>query len=180
MTDQEGLIPRLKYGEEKAFRELVEQYQSKVYRLARSMVMDHDIADEVAQQTFIQVYRKIGTFAGRSSLSTWIYRITVNLAKNQLRGLSRQVGLERVDRLTDRSEPTDRALEQHQKWQEVLSAAEQLPEKQREVLNLRAVQGLSYKEIAAIVGGKSGSAKVNYHLAVKKLREKLGKKSDEN
>lgn len=173
VADEAELIRRLKQGDEEAFRRLVTRHQKDVYRMARSLVKDHDDADEVAQRTFINVYRKMSTFQGKSSLRTWIYRIAINQAKNLLRQRARRVTLPETEHLADHSPLADEQLERKSRWQRVTRAVEDLPRLQKEVLTLRASQGLAYEEIARIVGCSAGSAKVNYHHAVKKLRTML-------
>jgi RNA polymerase sigma-70 factor (ECF subfamily) len=137
------------------------------------MLRDHDEADEVTQRTFIQVYRKIGGFEGRSALRTWVLRIAVNQAKNLLRGGGRRGEMPGEDRLPDPAPSADERIDGARRWGRVVRAAATLPNLQRAVLTLRARQGLSYEEIAGIVGCSAGSAKVNYHHAVKKLRRML-------
>jgi len=173
------LIRGLQEGREDAFREMVGRYQHEVYRLARGMVRDHDEADEVAQRTFIQVYRKISAFEGRSSLRTWIFRIAVNQAKNLLRQGGRRGEMPEEDRLPDPAPNADERIDGARRWARVVRAVTTLPRVQRAVLTLRVDQGLSYEEIGGIVGCSAGSAKVNYHHAVKKLRGMLSGESEE-
>ena len=179
VTADAELIRGLQAGREEAFREMVGRYQHEIYRLARGMVRDHDEADEVAQRTFIQVYRKIGAFEGRSSLRTWIFRIAVNQAKNLLRQGGRRGEMPDDDRLPDPAPNADERIDDGRRWARVVRAAATLPHLQRAVLTLRVDQGLSYDEIAGIVGCTAGSAKVNYHHAVKKLRGMLAGESGE-
>lgn len=84
MTEQE-LLFGLRHGEESAFKELVTQFQDKVFNTALGLLQHHTEAEDIAQEVFIQVYRSIQNFKGESLLSTWIYRITVTKSLDHLR-----------------------------------------------------------------------------------------------
>ncbi|MGC4090376.1 MAG: sigma-70 family RNA polymerase sigma factor [Polyangiaceae bacterium] len=83
-------IERLQQRDERAFIELVQLYQVRVYKLVLRMVGRRDEAEDMAQEVFVQVFKAVGTFRGDSRLSTWIYRIAVNLCKNRLKYLTRR------------------------------------------------------------------------------------------
>ena len=169
--DEKVLVDRfVSQGDEFAFEVLVKKYQRMVYFLALKMVGNHQDADEVAQKTFISVYRNLARFEGRSSLKTWIFRIAMNYAKNLIRDRGRREG-EQVQEWTaaEESDVQD-VIIAGQRRRIVREAMENLPPRQREVLQMRAFGGMSFAEIAAGVGISVSAAKVNYHYAVKALK----------
>ncbi|MBM3307947.1 MAG: sigma-70 family RNA polymerase sigma factor [Candidatus Eisenbacteria bacterium] len=175
--EDEGLVRRLKAGDERAFEELVAAYRERVYRVAWRVVRDDEIAEDVAQEAFIRVFRHVGRFQERSSLYTWIYRITVNIALNRLRRdrfrhMVPMGELQWEDRRAD-ADPSYAAMSSELAGR-VDSAVRSLPDKQRAVFTLRFFEGLSHKEIAEVVGCSEGTSKANYFHAVRKLRKLLG------
>src|SRR5688572_32182101 len=88
--DEVRFIERLRARDERAFNELVKQYERRIFGLLLRMVGRRDEAEDMAQEVFVQVFKAIGTFRGESKLGTWIYRIAVNLCKNRIKYLSRR------------------------------------------------------------------------------------------
>lgn len=174
---QEELVRRLRAGDERAFEELVTCYRERVYRVAWRVVRDDDAAEDVAQEAFIRVFRHIHRFEERSSLYTWIYRITVNIALNRLRRdrFRQMVPLGDLPWEDKRpsADPSQVALS-NELAERVDKAVRTLPDKQRAVFTLRFFEGLSHKEIAEVVGCSEGTSKANYFHAVRKLRKLLG------
>jgi len=175
--DDEELVRRLKAGDERAFEELVETYRERVYRVAWRVVRDDEVAEDVAQEAFIRVFRHVGRFQERSSLYTWIYRITVNIALNRLRRdrfrhMVPMGELHWEDHRPD-ADPSHAAMSSELAAR-VDEAVRALPDKQRAVFTLRFFEGMSHKEIADAVGCSEGTSKANYFHAVRKLRKLLG------
>jgi RNA polymerase sigma-70 factor (family 1) len=175
--DTVGLVERLKAGDERAFEELVDTYKERLYRVAWRILRDDESAEDAAQEAFIKVYRNISRFEERSSLYTWMYRITVNIALNKLkRDKFRQMvplgDMIRRDR-SPRSDPA-RAAIGSEIVDRVREAVETLPDKQRAVFTLKFYEGMSHKEIAEVVGCSEGTSKANYFHAIRKLRKLLG------
>ena len=176
-TSARDLVRRLKAGDESAFEELVAEYRERIHRIAWRFLRDDEGAEDVAQEAFVKVYKNIGRFEERSSLYTWIYRITVNLALNRLkRDRFRQMiplgDMVRSDP-SPRADPA-RAAVSSEIAERIDEAIRSLPEKQRAVFTLKFHEGLSHKEIAAVVGCSEGTSKANYFHAVRKLRKLLG------
>ncbi len=169
--DDARLIRVFLEGDESAFEEIVRRYRQMVYFAAIKMVGNHDDADDVAQKTFISAYKNLKGFQGKSSLKTWLYRITMNYSKNLIRDRRRHVGEEVFENTATYESDVQDRMERQQQRKSIDEAMESLPPRQREVLHLRAQQGLSYAEITEIIGGSVSAAKVNYHYAVKALRE---------
>lgn len=159
-----------------AFDRLVGAYLRPLYWHARRLVVVHEDAEDVVQETFVRAYDRIGTFRGGSDeMGAWLYRIATNTALTMLR--RRRPGLfsslDDVSRILasrvaeECGEDADRTLVRFQQ------AILELPLKQRLVFNLRYYDRMPYGEIARVLGQREETLKVNYHHAVQKLKEKL-------
>jgi len=158
------------------FTALVERYQQRIYYGARKMVAgDHDLADEIAQDTFVKAYEALGGFRGESQLHTWLYRIMMNgVIQRSRKNKGRQtVGLEEVaEVLEEGTDPSER-LERSETKRLIEKAIEILPPKQQRVFIMRFYEEMPYEEIAQIVGTSVGGLKANYFHAVRKIGEYL-------
>lgn len=158
---------------ELGFRMLVEKYQHPMYWHIRRMVVSHEDAEDVLQETFIKIFRHLDSFRSESSLSTWIYRITTNecirfLNRNREEAISaEEVQAELLNKLMA-SEYVDYEDAMEVKFQKAILS---LPEKQRVVFNLRYYDELKYEEISRITGSKVETLKANYHFAKEKIKE---------
>ena len=174
---EQALVRRLKRRQESAFNELVLLHQERVYRLVRRFLHDDAEAEDVAQEVFVSVFKSIEGFREDSQLSTWIFRITVNHAKNRLKYLNRrardvQKPLEdegnndatmmHAARHDDRP---DRVVEGLQSEILVVRALAMLDEDQRELVTLRDLENLSYEELQEITGLPAGTVKSKLHRA---------------
>ena len=178
MKDQDQyILRRFKEpgGQQEAFQLLVSTYQGRLYSIIRKMVIDHDDADDVLQETFIKVWRNLATFKGESQLYTWIYRIATNeclqfLEKKKRRFFSSigDINHELVTKVDQT--PSLNGDEIQRRLQKAIL---QLPDKQRLVFNLKYFEDLKYEAIAEITGTSVGSLKASYHLAVKKIEKLL-------
>ena len=159
-----------------AFDRLVGAYLRPLYWHARRLVVVHEDAEDVVQETFVRAYDRIGTFRGGSDeMGAWLYRIATNTALTMLR--RRRPGLfsslDDVSRILasrvaeECGEDADRTLVRFKQ------AILELPLKQRLVFNLRYYDRMPYGEIARVLGQREETLKVNYHHAVQKLKEKL-------
>lgn len=175
--DTRSLVERLQAGDERAFEELVEEYRERVYRVAWRILRDDEDAEDAAQEAFIKIFKSIGRFEGRSSVYTWIYRITVNIALNKLKRdkFRRMVPLGDMIRKDTRpgADPS-RTTMGSEIARRIGEAVDTLPEKQRAVFTLKFYEELSHREIAEIVGCSEGTSKANYFHAIRKLRKLLG------
>lgn len=187
---EERFLERLVRRDERAFNELVRLYEGRVLGLVLRMLGNREEAEEVAQEVFIQVFKAVGTFRGDSKLSTWIYRIAVNLCKNRAKYLKvRHAGAqdeleamaERVDLGgqgarggTAATVPRpDEALAGKQVEAVVQRAIADLEPSFRECLVLRDVEELSYDEIGEITGLPEGTVKSRIHRARALLKERV-------
>lgn len=176
LTDSE-LVERYIDGEESSFRELVGRYEGRIVNFIQRSIGDRERAYDLAQETFIRVYRHIHRFDTSKKFSTWIYTIASNLAKNELRNRSRnplvlfQTLTSRWDddhrplQFEDSSMRPDDLFRKRQLQDLVERAAEQLPEHHREVFILREIEGKSYEEIAEITDTQLGTVKSRLNRA---------------
>jgi RNA polymerase sigma-70 factor (ECF subfamily) len=169
------LIDRFLQGDGTAFDELVRKRQREVYNLAYRMTRNAEDARDVSQEAFLQVYRNLSRFDRRSSLSTWLYRIVVNLCLNHLSRGSRSLytALDGHPDPADLSEGSLARLEEREQADALTRAIETLPPQQRASLTLRVHHHLAHREIAEIIGVSEATAKVHYFHAVQALRRKL-------
>ncbi|MBI3073758.1 MAG: sigma-70 family RNA polymerase sigma factor [Deltaproteobacteria bacterium] len=164
------------------FTALVEANKSRVFRVVLRYLGDEDLAREITQAAFVQAYHKMSNFRGDSAFGTWIYRIAINLCKNRIRETRRLVGLDEVN---DRgslahvgarpARPAHDLLEDEEERRRMTALVRELPEKQRATLELRVFGELSFDEIAAVLGCQAGTAKVNFHYAVRALRRAIAR-----
>ena len=173
------LIERAQHGDEEAFAALFEAHKRRVYSLCLRMTGDTAEAEDLSQDAFLQLFRKISTFRGESAFSTWLHRMVVNVVLMHLRkkGLQ-QVSLDEVD--TSQDEPVKREYGDDDKRllhsidRITLSRAiEGLPPGYRAVLVLHDIEGYEHNEIAQILSCSVGNSKSQLHKARLKLREVL-------
>ncbi len=155
------------------FNLLMDKYQEKVYWVIRRMVIEHDSADDIAQETFVKVWKNIESFKGDSKLYTWIYRIATNEALNHLRKKKRRFFLPigDVEHELSSSLDTDIYYSGDQIQLKLQKALLKLPEKQRLVFNMKYFEEMKFKDIAEVMDVSVGSLKAQYHHAVKKIEK---------
>lgn len=193
-TPDDALIRRCRAGEEAAFEEMVAAYHRRVWSIAYQMSGDPDDADDITQEAFVRVYRSIGRFREESSFSTWLYRITMNLCTDFLRRRRRHgepLSLDQVEaegRAETRQSPIAagsvagthnpsgnplREAETAELRSRLTEAVLSLPEYYRAVVVLRDIEGLSYREIASVLGCPEGTVMSRLFYAKRALRERL-------
>jgi RNA polymerase sigma factor (sigma-70 family) len=153
------------------FRELVAQYQEQLYWQIRKMVIVHDDADDVLQNVFIKIFKGVKNFKGDSKLSTWMFRIAYNESITFLnkKGKSLQLSSQELqDHLMDKLE-ADVYFTSDEIQLALKKALAQLPDRQREVFNLRYYDDLQFKIIAKLLDLSEGAVKSTYHIAAKKV-----------
>jgi RNA polymerase sigma factor (sigma-70 family) len=161
-----------------AFHLLVRKYQQKVYWHIRKMVVNHDDADDLTQETFIKVWKSLATFRQDAQLFTWIYRIATNECLNFLSSKKRKFFLpigDITEELTNKLEASAATASGEEIELKLQKALLRLPDKQRLVFNMRYYDELSYEQISDIVGTSVGALKASYHHAAKKVEEFLTK-----
>lgn len=165
------LVSQVKLGNKTAFNMLVKLHQKGVYSIIFRMVKDHDLTDDIVQDSFVKAYKNILSFEGRSSFKSWLYRIAINTAKNALRTtiLSNTVDFEKVVIKVAPTMYTD--IESTQIQNLLCEEIEKLPSKQKMALTLRIFDELPFKEIAQIMECPYDTAKANFRHAINSLRK---------
>lgn len=158
-----------------AFQELVSHYQRPLYSHIRNLVLNHDDADDVLQNTFIKVYRNLNGFKGESKLFSWMYRIATNEALTFLQQKSKRFQTTNEEYLQQQTEKmqADDYFDGDEIQLKLQKAIAQLPEKQQLVFKMKYFEELKYEEISEILGTTVGGLKASYHIAVKKIEEYL-------
>jgi RNA polymerase sigma-70 factor, ECF subfamily len=176
-----SVVARAKAGDRKAFGELVRSTQRRVFMTALRIMGNDDDARDVTQDAFVRAYRGLSSFDGRSEFFTWLYRIVVNVALNHQRKSRRQraVSLEEMqlsDSLQQRAGGDPRqALEYKRMLLETRQALEELTPVLRATVVLVVMEGMPYREVAAVLECSEGTVAWRIHEARQKLRERLGK-----
>jgi RNA polymerase sigma-70 factor, ECF subfamily len=178
-TPEGALVRRAQNGDETAFRELVEKYQSKVFSIIHGIVRQKNDVEDIAQQVFAKIYFSIKNFDFRSSPITWIYKITVNecfdyLRKKKVRKLVYESDLsedevrrvENTEPATDRTPRTDTTLARRDYVTKLL---ERVSEEDRNLLMLKEVEGYSVEELAEMLKMNENTVKVKLFRARQKL-----------
>lgn len=175
---ENGVIRSVLDGNINDFEQLVTAYEKNVYNLALRMVGDPDDAADITQETFIKAYRALGSFRGDSKFSSWIYRIASNVCLDFLRSRSRRaqvpLSFENEDEegeieLPDMSQNPEEVLMKKLSMEAVRRGMEKLPPKQRQILVLRELCGLSYAELAQTLSVEEGTVKSRIFRARKRL-----------
>lgn len=155
---------------EKGLRALMDKHQSRLYWHIRRLIVDHDLAQDVLQETFIKAYQNFHQFKQDSKLYTWLYRIATNEALQQLNKMKK---MKKADEDADyymQNLVADNAEKDADEIQLLLQKAIQsLPEKQKLVFTMRYYDDLPYEEISKIVDMSVGTLKTNYHYAKEKI-----------
>ena len=156
------------------FAVLVKQYSEKLYWKVRRIVLSHEDANDVLQNVFIKVWSNLQNFQGKSSLSTWLYRIAVNESLDFLRKqkLADKVSTDEDDSVASRL-MSDEYFDGDEVQTRLQEAVARLPEVQRTDFSLKYFEEMKYSEISQILNTSEGALKASYHLAVKKITEYL-------
>jgi len=167
--DDQELVVRILSGDDAAFGILVQKYWERLFRLALGILGDWHLSEDVLQEVFVLVHRKLANFDGRSQLLTWLYRVTVN-ASLKARQRERRKSLPPISAEFDRSAPGPAPgsdLEMKELGQKLLRC---LPAKLRAVVLLREWEGLGYDEIGRVLGLSRGAVEQRLHRAMVELR----------
>lgn len=183
--DEQTLLENIRQGDKNAFKHLVDEYQHKVYNTIYGFVHEPEDALDLSQDVFVELYQALPAFRGECGLSTWIYRISVNKALNHLRKrkhtpfsflFSGNTSNDNKRKLPDPADtaknPADR-LENLELKQQLQSAIDALPDKQRTAFILDKFEDLSYKEIAVVMETSLASVESLLHRAKLNLQKTL-------
>ena len=177
------LVERVQRGDKKAFDILVAKYQHKIVKLISRYIRDQAEVLDVAQDAFIKAYRALPKFRGESAFYTWLYRIAINTAKNYLVAQGRRMPdsdveisvaeqYEGASELRDYATP-ERLLLKDEIERTVFEVIEQLPEDLRTAITLRELEGLSYEEIAEVMGCPIGTVRSRIFRAREAIQNRL-------
>lgn len=158
---------------ERAFEMIIKKYQEKLYWHVRRMVIDHEDANDVLQNTFIKVWRSLDNFREESQLYTWLYRIATN---ESLTFLARQkkkaaISIDQDDQVLANKLKSDTGFDANKLEWKLQLAIQALPEKQKAVFNLRYYDEMPYEEMSKVLDTSVGALKASYHHAAKKIEE---------
>lgn len=173
LTDKE-LLEQFRNGNSHyAFNLIVRKYQQRVYALTRRMVIDHDDADDLTQNTFIKAWQALPSFREDAQLFTWLYRIATNECLNFLKNKRKRFFLPLVD---VEGELSSKLYHQPSLQGEIIEMKLQkailmLPEKQRLVFNMRYYDEMKYEDMSKVLGTSVGALKASYHHAVQKIEK---------
>ena len=179
IKDEDQLvIERVLAGDVKAFEVLVKKYQKKIYFLAMRMTRNHDVADELAQESFVRAYMSLASFQKGRNFYTWLYRIAVNQILNYLKHKSFTVSLDTPSGQTfleqiPRSPDQLNRLMNDEQMQEFQTALDSLPPAQKTIFMLKTYEEFSYDEISKIMGCSVGTVMSRLFRARAKLKNAL-------
>lgn len=181
--DDRAVIEQVLAGDNDAFGILVERYQTKIYNLALRMCGNEDDAFDLAQESFLRAWRNLGSFQFESAFSTWLFRLCSNICLDFLRAKKRRAavsltmtddeGEENQLEVPDPGKTPEEAVFAAEDRELLTRALNELPADQREILTLRAIDDLSYSEIARILNLQEGTVKSRLSRARTALRKKL-------
>ncbi|HGY90910.1 MAG TPA: sigma-70 family RNA polymerase sigma factor [Planctomycetes bacterium] len=176
-ADDQSLVARAEAGDQEAFAALVHRYADRIYTLVAGMIHDRTAVEDVVQDIFFKVYRKLSAFQGRSSFYTWLYRVSLNTATDHLKKKRRDRHRHVEDpTVLDRPDFTggpDETMDREELRQKTSEAIASLPTKYRDILLLREYQELSYEEIADVLQCSKGTVESRLFRARARLRSKL-------
>jgi RNA polymerase sigma-70 factor, ECF subfamily len=168
------IADRFRDGERAAFDLLVRRHQKGMWRLIRRYVRRDADAADVTQLAFVRAFRGLASFRGTATVRSWLYRIAINCALSWLRDHRREQPAELAEDALVDDNPAPAQLSASDERARLRRAIELLPPKQKLVLELRVFDDLSFKEVADLADCSENTAKVNFHYAVKRLRDILG------
>ena len=177
LAEENELIERLQNPktQQTAFSELVKAYSEQLYWQIRKIVLSHDDANDVLQNSFIKIWTSIENFRGDSKLSTWLYRIAINESITFLNKQRSQnnISMDDTDTFLLQKLESDEYFDGDEAQMKLQKAILTLPEKQRIVFNMKYFDEMKYEEISEILNTSVGALKASYHHAVKKIEDFL-------
>jgi RNA polymerase sigma-70 factor (ECF subfamily) len=185
-ADDGDLVRRALARDSSAFRTIMQTYNRRLYRIARSILRDDAEAEDAVQESYVRAFTHLQNFRGESSLGTWLSRITINEALGRLRTRRVTVDLATVETqgtaaeiipfpLTSKSDDPERTMAQRQLLQLVEKATDNLPEVYRTVFIARVIEGMSVDETSDILNLRPETVKTRLHRARRLVHEQLNK-----
>ena len=175
MQDEETLIRAIQHGEKESYRVLVEKYKDRLFSIAYSFTQSYEEAKDLSQEAFVKAWRAISSFRFNSSFYTYLYRILINLCKDNARRDKFKWSYSLDDEDANVKEPATQRDARHEASNCELArkldeAIQTLPFKQKSAFILRHIHGLSSEEAAKMLRCKVGTVKAQLHFAIMKLR----------
>jgi RNA polymerase sigma-70 factor (ECF subfamily) len=173
------LVQRVQKGDHEAFELLVVKYQERVFRLLRRLLGNQEQVEDLAQEVFIRAYRSLGSFKGESSFYTWLYKIALNTYRNYYRSLGRRPegsvvsSAHVLEGMQSRGSSPEKEAFRSEFWDVVKSSLQDLPEEQREAIVLCDLEGLSYEEMATVIGIPVGTVRSRVFRGRRSLQKLL-------
>ncbi|MCA1618674.1 MAG: sigma-70 family RNA polymerase sigma factor [Acidobacteria bacterium] len=179
MNSTEELVARVRAGDEEAFRLIFDRYSRPVLGFIFDMVGDRSLAEDLAQETFVRAFRGLSTLREETKLSTWLFGIARNCARECLRSRRRDTGNVEIDaepafELHDHARTPSGELLDKELSGVIQTALQRLDEDKRTVFTLKVLQQRSYEEIAEITGFSVGKLKTDLHRARAEMRKRIG------
>ncbi|MBM7624075.1 RNA polymerase sigma factor [Sporohalobacter salinus] len=180
--EDETLIENCKQGNDKAFSLLIEKYKQDCLNIAYQLIGDRQLAEDIAQEAFIRVYKSIGDFRGDSAFFTWLYQIVLNLCRDHFRRQSEEnlfslenSALENILRkeIPDFDDAPENYIEKQELQRMIKESLTELSFKHRQVIVLRDLQGLTYQKIAETLKIPLGTVKSRLNTARNRLQQSL-------
>lgn len=153
----------------RAFAEVVNQYSETLYWQIRRMVVDHEDANDVLQNTLVKAWTSIGSFRGEAKLSTWLFRIAYHESLTFLEHKKQNISIDDVSSEVSNQLESDLYFDGDETQAMLQAAIETLPAKQKAVFNMKYFEEKTYEEISAITGTSVGALKASYHIAIEKI-----------
>lgn len=176
MSDQRILLLFQQKGkEEQAFGLILDKYQERLYWHVRKIVIHHDDANDVLQNSFVKIWKALPSFRGDSELYTWLYRIATNESLSFLKQKTAKTGknVEDPDLTLVNRLHADEYFDGDELQIKLQLAMSHLPEKQRIVFQMKYYDDMKYEEMSEILNTSVGALKASYHHAVKKIKEEF-------
>lgn len=181
--EEQQLVQELKAKNETAFTHFVAHYKDRVYNTVLSILQNREEAEDLSQEIFIDIWNKVGSFRGESSLSTWVYQVAVNRCRDHLKWKKRKKRFAFIRSLSGEAQEMKHQIpdfvhpgvqmEQRERAKALFKAIKKLPESQRVAFSLHKLEGLSYQEIAGIMDRSLGSVESLMHRAKQNLQKML-------
>jgi RNA polymerase sigma-70 factor (ECF subfamily) len=168
------LAEAFRAGDRGAFDTLVRRHQKGIWRLVRRYIKSDADANDVTQLVFVRAFKGLVTFRGQSAVRSWLYRIAINCSLSWIRDHRFEQASEIAEDALTETNAGPARISHDQEGSRLRAAIAQLPPKQKLVLELRVFDDLSFKEVADLADCSENTAKVNFHYAVKRLRDILG------
>ena len=177
----QATLRRIADGDESAWREIIDAYGSRVYALLFSRCRNAELAEEIAQSTFCTVVTKFDSYVEVGKFESWLFRIAMNRLRDEMRRRGRHaipVAQEAFSGVAAPSDPGPSDSDQRELQQSLWDAIGELPEADQQILHLRHVSEMSFKQIAEVLEQPLGTVLARHFRALKRLRDKMGSGED--